>query len=112
MTGLYQKKLGEQGTKKMTQVLAASSFVSIVAAIASTFLYGYILNDIPVATSLLIAAVATTVLGLLRLAAPWLLFSKEERKGGSPVEKRLVHPDSRDGHEHLPGSNGPLNVGL
>ncbi|MDX6768422.1 MAG: hypothetical protein SF051_02740, partial [Elusimicrobiota bacterium] len=107
VTGLYQKKLGEQGTKQMTQVLAASSFVSIVAAIASTFLYGYILNDIPVATSLLIAAVATTVLGLLRLAAPWLLFTKAERKGGAPVEKHVLPPDHRDGHEHLPGSNGP-----
>lgn len=112
VTGLYQKKLGEQGTKKMTQVLAASSFISIIAAIISTFLYGYILKDIPVATSLLIAAVATTVLGLLRLAAPWLMFSKAERAGGGPPDKRVMPPEHRDGHEHLPGTNGPLSVGL
>lgn len=112
VTGIYQKKLGEQGPRKMTQVLAASSFVSIVAAIASTFLYGYILKDIPVATSLLIAASATTVLGLLRLAAPWLLFSKDERRGGPPAGKHVLPPDHRDGHEHLPGSNGPLSAGL
>jgi MFS family permease len=112
VTGIYQKKLGEQAPRQMTQVLAASSFVSIIAAIASTFLYGYILTDIPVATSLLIAAVATTILGLLRLAAPWLLFTKDERKGGPPADRHVLPPDHRDGHETLPGSNGPLSSGL
>ncbi|MEK7656888.1 MAG: hypothetical protein AAB412_03970 [Elusimicrobiota bacterium] len=81
LTGLYQKSVGGLDSKKMNQVLAAESFLGILAAIVATYFYGFVLTGIPIATSLLIAAVATTVLGALRLASPWLFFSKAERKG-------------------------------
>jgi hypothetical protein len=78
VTGVYQKNLGQYGSRQMNQVLAANSFVSILAAIAASFVYGYILSGVPIATNLFIAAVATTVLGVLRLAAPFLFFPKEK----------------------------------
>lgn len=113
--GIYQRKLGEQGQKKATQVLAAASFVSILAAIVSTILYGYVLNGIPVATSLLIAGGAVTTLGLIRLAAPWLFFSKAERKGEPPQPPAgFLPPDDEPGHHAGPdlrGPNGPLSLG-
>jgi hypothetical protein len=72
VSGIYQKQLGGYSSKQLTQVLAANSFISILAAIAATYLYGFLLPGISIQTSLLIAAVATTILGALRLAAPWL----------------------------------------
>ncbi|MFA5140590.1 MAG: hypothetical protein WC728_15285 [Elusimicrobiota bacterium] len=85
VTGVYQKSLGQYTSKQMNQVLAANSFISIIAAITSTFVYGYVLTGIPIATSLLIAAVATTVLGALRLAAPFMFFPKEKlRRAATP----------------------------
>ncbi|MFH1724386.1 MAG: hypothetical protein ABII00_07170 [Elusimicrobiota bacterium] len=84
MAGIHQKTLSRYTSKQMNQVLAANSLVTILAAILATYLYGSVLAGIPIATSLLIAAVATTVLGLLRLASPWLLFSRAERRGESP----------------------------
>jgi hypothetical protein len=116
LTGIYQKKLRRYDDTQMNQVLAANSFVSILAAIAATYLYGFVLTDIPIATSLLIAAAATTALGLLRLAAPWLMFTKAERKGSMsshyPGEKPDQFPQNPNGSEHLPNTNGPLSIGL
>lgn len=118
VSGIYQKKLGAYSRVQRNQALAANSFVSILAAIGATFLYGNLLSGIPLQTSLLIAAVATTVLGILQAAAPWLFFSKEERSGPwslwlRPAAPKQEFPQDRQGHENLPGApNGPLSVGL
>lgn len=117
VSGIYQKQLGGYSSKQLTQVLAANSFVSILAAIAATYLYGFLLPGISIQTSLLIAAVATTILGALRLAAPWLFFTKAERKGEpEPAPKPLkpldVHRDASHGTDNLPGKQGPLSIGL
>ncbi|TPW20006.1 MAG: hypothetical protein FD126_2117, partial [Elusimicrobia bacterium] len=118
VSGIYQKQLGGYSSKQLTQVLAANSFVSILAAIAATYLYGFLLPGISIQTSLLIAAVATTILGTLRLAAPWLFFTKAERKGepdapAPAAHKPLdVHRDGSHGTDNLPGKQGPLSIGL
>ena len=81
MTGLNQKTLGSYSHQDVNKIIAARSFMAIIAAIAATYLYGFVLTGIPIATALLIAAVAMSVLGAVRLAAPWLLFSKDQRRG-------------------------------
>lgn len=89
MTGINQKKLGEhQG--QVIEILTAQSLMVIVAALISTCIYGSSLfTGIPIATSLVIAAVATTLSAVLRAVAPWFYFTKEERRGfdenGNPV---------------------------
>ena len=118
ISGIYQKQLGDYSSKQLNQVLAANSFVSIIAAILSTYLYGFVLTGISIQTSLMIAAIATTILGLLRLAAPWMLFTKAQRKGEpehttfKPAEKPVPHEDGSHGTKHLPGKQGPLSIGL
>ena len=79
ISSFYQKTLGDHDRKDVPKVLAAQSLINIFASILATYLYGFVLTGIPIATSLLIAAIATTVLSVIRLAAPWLLFSKESR---------------------------------
>ncbi|MBI5208786.1 MAG: hypothetical protein HY927_02285 [Elusimicrobia bacterium] len=81
VAGVDQKVSGSFSKEDLPKVLAAQSFVGILAAIASTLVYGFVLTNIPIATSLYIAAIATTVLGALRIAAPWMAFTKEQRKG-------------------------------
>ncbi|MDE2144323.1 MAG: hypothetical protein KGJ84_18095, partial [Elusimicrobia bacterium] len=78
--GLYQKNLGNQKDGDVNKILAADSLLGIGAAIISTFAYGFLLTNIPIATSLLIAAIATGVVALIRLAAPFLSFTKDQRK--------------------------------
>jgi MFS family permease len=80
ISGLYQKNLGGQKDEDVNKILAADSLIGIAAAIISTVVYGFILTNIPIATSLIIAAVATGVVSLIRLAAPFLSFSKDQRK--------------------------------
>ncbi|MFA5140117.1 MAG: hypothetical protein WC728_12870 [Elusimicrobiota bacterium] len=86
VAGLHQKTLGELKSGDVSKVLAAESFLGIIAAIIATYVYGFVLTGIPIATSLLIAAIATTVLAALRLAAPWLYFTKEQRNAPPPEE--------------------------
>ncbi|MFA6318589.1 MAG: hypothetical protein WC943_14365 [Elusimicrobiota bacterium] len=86
VAGVDQKVSGSFSKEDLPKVLAAQSFVGIVAAIISTLVYGFLLGNIAISTSLYIAAIATTVLGALRLAAPFLAFSKEQRRGEAPVE--------------------------
>ena len=77
--GLYQKNLGGQGAGNINKVLSAQSLLSMAAAIVSTFAYGFLLKNIAIETSMAIAAVAMCATALLRLAAPFLAFSKESR---------------------------------
>ncbi|HEX4046264.1 MAG TPA: hypothetical protein VH309_00430, partial [Elusimicrobiota bacterium] len=84
ISGLYQKNLGGQKDENVNKVLAADSLIGIAAAIISTVVYGFILTNIPIATSLLIAAIATAVVAAIQLAAPFLSFTRAERK---PAEK-------------------------
>ncbi|PCI36902.1 MAG: hypothetical protein COB53_08130 [Elusimicrobia bacterium] len=116
MVGIYQKNLGSYSSKQMNQVLAASSFLSIIAAIASTYAYGFLLVDVPLQTMLTVAAIATTVAGALRLAAPWLMFTKQQRKGAGKKPKDSFQPKGTrlpiDSNETPDGISGPLNVRL
>ncbi|MFH2202767.1 MAG: hypothetical protein ABIJ96_06615 [Elusimicrobiota bacterium] len=125
MTGIYQKKIRGYNDLQMNQVLAANSFVGILAAIAATLLYGFVLNGVAISTSLWIAGIATTVLGLIQLFAPMLLFSKGERsKPAAPPAAAKPAADAAQtlsasdvtlhGHEHLPNraGHGPLHIGL
>jgi MFS family permease len=82
--GLYQKKLGDQKDGDVNKILAADSLLGIGAAIISTFAYGFLLKNIPIATSLWIAAIATGVVALIRIAAPFLSFTKDQRKPPAP----------------------------
>ena len=86
LSGLYQKNLGGQKDENVNKILAADSLIGIAAAILSTVVYGFILTNIPIATALLIAAVATGVVSALRLAAPFLSFTKDQRKPPEPPE--------------------------
>lgn len=88
-SGLHQKALGTYKGADVNKVLAAESFVGILAAIASTLVYGFLLSGIAIKTSMLIAAIAIGVQGAVRLAAPWLAFTKEQRKRrpGPPPEQ-------------------------
>lgn len=86
ISGLYQKNLGRHKDENVNKILAAQSLLGIAAAIVSTYVYGFVLKDISIATSLTIAAIATGVMGLLRLAAPFLSFSKESRKAPPPPD--------------------------
>ena len=63
-----------------------------LAAIVSTYVYGFVLGGIPIAASLLIAAVATTVLGVAHAVSPWLFFTKAER---SPPKDAPVPENSK-----------------
>lgn len=80
VSGLEQKTLGSYKDDEVNKLLAGRSFLAILAAIASTLVYGFLLNGIAIQTSMLIAAIAITVQGALRLAVPWLSFTKEERR--------------------------------
>ncbi|HXT01242.1 MAG TPA: MFS transporter [Elusimicrobiota bacterium] len=84
ISGLYQKNLGGQKDENVNKILAADSLIGIAAAIISTVVYGFILTNIPIATSLIIAAAATGVVSLIRLAAPFLSFTRSQRKPPEP----------------------------
>ena len=84
LSGLYQKNLGDQKDENVNKILAANSLIGIGAAIISTVVYGFILTNIPIATSLMIAAIATAVVSAIRIAAPFLSFSKDQRKPPAP----------------------------
>jgi len=79
LSGLHQKTLGSYTSEEMNKILAAESMLGIIATVVSTALYGFILGNIPIATSMLIAAVAISMLAAFRIVAPWMYFSKEER---------------------------------
>ncbi len=104
--GLYQKNLGGHKDANVSKILAAQSLLGIGAAIISTFVYGFLLKDIAISTALTIAAVATGVMGLLRLAAPFLAFSKESRKTPPPPDQPVppAHAMPSAGDHHGPNS--------
>jgi hypothetical protein len=107
ISGLYQKNLGSRKDGEVNKVLAATSLIGIVAAIISTFVYGFVLKGIAIETALLIAAIATGAASLLRLAAPFLMFSKDQRK--PPADKKDPPDDDGDGEapaNHLLPSSG------
>jgi hypothetical protein len=87
VSGVHQKKMGAVTGKQVGQILAAESFMGIIAAIISTYVYGFMLSGIPIATALLFAAVATTVYGVFQLVLPWLAFTKEQRSRGKGPAK-------------------------
>ena len=88
--GIHQKTLGAYSASDLNKVLAAESFLTILAAIASTWFYGFVLTDISIRTALLIAAGATTVMGALHAAAPWMFFTKEQRRGTKASRSDLI----------------------
>lgn len=106
ISGLYQKTLGRHKDENVNKILAAQSLLGIAAAIISTYVYGFVLKDISIETSLTIAAIATGVMGLLRLAAPFLSFSKESRKAPPPPEQPAppAHAKPNAGDHHGPNS--------
>lgn len=106
ISGLYQKTLGRHKDENVNKILAAQSLLGIAAAIVSTYVYGFVLKDISIATSLTIAAIATGVMGLLRLAAPFLSFSKESRKSPPPPDQPAppAHAKPNAGDHHGPNS--------
>ncbi|MDD5301734.1 MAG: hypothetical protein PHS14_01385 [Elusimicrobia bacterium] len=112
--GLYQKNLGGQKDENVNKILAAQSLLGIAAAIVSTYVYGFVLKDISIATSLTIAAIATGVMALLRLAAPFLSFSKASRRppaepaADAPAPPAHAKPPSGDHH----GPNSILSTHL
>lgn len=113
ISGLYQKNLGGQKDEDVNKILAAQSLLGIAAAIVSTYVYGFVLKDISIATSLTIAAIATGVMALLRLAAPFLSFSKASRRPPTdppapPAPPAHAKPPSGDHH----GPNSILSTHL
>ena len=80
IASLYQQILGKWSDQDINKILAAESLIAIVADIISTRFYGTYLKDIPIHTSLIIAAVATGIMALLRLVTPFLAFSKDQRR--------------------------------
>lgn len=90
--GLYQKNLGKQKDGSINKILAAESLLGIAAAIVSTFAYGFLLKNIAISTSLLIAGIATCVVAAIRVAAPFLMFRKDERRPPAPPPPPSVPP--------------------
>ena len=84
--GLYQKNLGGRKDGDVNKILAADSLVGIAAAIVSTVVYGFVLTGIAIHTSMIIAAVATGAVALLRLTAPFLAFSRNQRRPPPPTQ--------------------------
>jgi hypothetical protein len=110
LSGLYQKNLGGQKDENVNKILAADSLIGIGAAILSTVVYGFILTNIPIATSLMIAAIATGVVSLIRLAAPFMSFSKAQRKPPVAPGTMLTAPDDAPMHPaHAMPSTGDHN---
>jgi hypothetical protein len=87
ISSFSQKAMGEYTDKQAYQIAAAQSLLGICAAIISTIVYGFVLKGIPIATSLWIAAVATTIMSAIRVAAPWLYFSSKQRGPDSTPAK-------------------------
>ena len=85
--GIAQKKLGEQKPGDVNKILAVQALIGIGVAIIATFVYGFFLTGVAVSTMMTIAAIAIGAMGLLRLAAPFLAFSKETRDHGSSENK-------------------------
>lgn len=113
ISGLYQKNLGGQKDENVNKILAAQSLLGIAAAIVSTYVYGFVLKDISIATSLTIAAIATGVMALLRLAAPFMAFTKASRRPPTdppapPAPPAHAKPPSGDHH----GPNSILSTHL
>jgi hypothetical protein len=81
--GLIQKKMGEQQPGDINRIMVAQSLISMAIAIASTFVYGFLLPGIALDTLMLIASAAIGAVAVVRVAAPFLAFSKESRKQGS-----------------------------
>ena len=81
LAGVNQKALGAHTRDEVNKIVAAQSFMLILAAVASTYVYGFILTGIPLAAGLAIAGVVTTLLDLARAVSPWLLYSREQRSG-------------------------------
>jgi len=79
--GVNQKALGAHQPGDVNKIVATQSLMLIVAAIASTYLYGFVLTGIPIGVGMLIAFGVTAALDLFRAASPWLLFTKEQRRG-------------------------------
>ena len=109
LSGLYQKKLGDQKDEDVNKIQAANSLIGIGAAIISTIVYGFILTNIPIATSLMIAAIATAVMSALHVAAPFLSFSKVQRKPPEPPAPPAYVPPAHT----MPSTgdhNGPHSI--
>ncbi len=87
LQGIAQKKLGAQKPGDISKILAVQALIGIGVAILSTTIYGFFLSGVAVSTLMTIAAIAIGAMGLLRLAAPFLAFSKETRDHGSPDKK-------------------------
>jgi MFS family permease len=109
ISGLYQKNLGGQKDENVNKILAAESLIGIAAAIVSTIVYGFILTNIPIATSLLIAAIATGIVGLVSIAAPFLSFTKDQRKPPAPPEPPASVPPAH-AMPSTGGHNGPHSM--
>jgi MFS family permease len=109
LSGLYQKNLGNQKDENVNKILAADSLIGIGAAIVSTIVYGFILTNIPIATALMIAAIATTVVSAIRIAAPFLSFTKDQRKPPEPPAPPAYAPPAHA----MPSTgdhNGPNSI--
>lgn len=104
ISGLYQKNLGGQKDADVNKILAAQSLLGIAASIIATFVYGFILKDIAIGTSLAIAAAATGVMALLRLVSPFLAFPKSQRRPPRP-------PSSQPPPERLPPARAKPPMG-
>ena len=89
--GLTQKKLGTYSQTQTNRIMSAEYLLGIFAAIAVTLASARWLAHIPLHVSLLWAAVATTIYGIVQLVAPWLAFSKQERSNRitDPIENFL-----------------------
>ena len=112
ISGLYQKNLGGQKDSDVNKILAAQSLLGIAAAIVSTFAYGFLLKDISIATSLLIAGVATSVMAGLRLLAPFLSFTRAQRKGTQDPPPGGDEPPTPPKHSLPPAGDhhGPNSI--
>jgi MFS family permease len=113
--GLYQKNLGSRKDGDVNKILAADSLVGIAAAIVSTVVYGFILTGIAIHTSMIIAAVATGAVALLRLAAPFLSFTKSQRRPPPPPpqDQPPAEPEPVPPAHAMPSTgdhNGPNSI--
>ncbi|MFA5141254.1 MAG: MFS transporter [Elusimicrobiota bacterium] len=79
IAGLTQKTLGGFSADDVNSVVAVRAVLNILAAVLGTSLFGFVLKGMPLSVSLTLCLAATAAMGLYRLAAPWLILSREQR---------------------------------
>ena len=80
MMGLHQKNLAKHSGAERNAIIAGMALFNVLIAIGSTLAYGFIFSSIAISKSMVIAVGVMALLGLVRLAVPYLMFDRSQRR--------------------------------